>query len=64
MRPTGETVFLSTLASGGATVVLVDQVESEQVTRYTAGVPDRRALHATSSGKVILAFPVPARRVR
>jgi DNA-binding IclR family transcriptional regulator len=62
MQRTGETVFLGTLAGDGAAVVFVDKVESEQVIRYTAGVGDRRALHATSSGKVILAFlPAPQR---
>lgn len=62
MRRTGETVFLGALGSDGTAVVFVDKIESEQVIRYTAGVGDRRALHATSSGKVILAFlPAPAR---
>jgi DNA-binding IclR family transcriptional regulator len=62
MQRTGETVFLGTLAGDGAAVVFVDKVESEQVIRYAAGVGDRRALHATSSGKVILAFlPAPQR---
>jgi len=62
MRRTGETVFLGSLRGDGTAVVFVDKVESEQVIRYTAGVGDRRALHATSSGKVILAFlPAPER---
>ncbi len=62
MRRTGETVFLGTLGGAGTAVVFVDKVESEQVIRYAAGVGDRRALHATSSGKVILAFlPLPER---
>jgi len=62
MRRTGETVFLGALGGDGTAVVFVDKVESEQVIRYTAGVGDRRALHATSSGKVILAFlPLPER---
>ncbi len=62
MQRTGETVFLGTLGGDGTAVVFVDKVESEQVIRYTAGVGDRRALHATSSGKVILAFlPAPER---
>lgn len=62
MRRTGETVFLGTLGGDGTAVVFVDKAESEQVIRYTAGVGDRRALHATSSGKVILAFlPLPER---
>src|SRR5713101_1492457 len=62
MQRTGETVFLGSLGGDGTVVVFVDKVESEQVIRYTAGVGDRRALHATSSGKVILAFlPAPER---
>lgn len=62
MQRTGETVFLGSLGGDGTAVVFVDKVESEQVIRYAAGVGDRRALHATSSGKVILAFlPAPER---
>ena len=62
MQRTGETVFLGALGGDGTAVVFVDKVESEQVIRYSAGVGDRRALHATSSGKVILAFlPAPER---
>ena len=64
MRRTGETVFLGMLGSDGSAVVFVDKVESEQVIRYTAGVGDRRALHATSSGKAILAFLPPAEQER
>lgn len=56
MRRTGETVFLGALASDGLSVVYVDKVESEHIIRYAAGVGDRRPLHATSSGKAILAF--------
>lgn len=56
MRRTGETVFLGALAGDGVSVVYVDKVEGEQLIRYTAGVGDRRPLHATSSGKAILAF--------
>jgi IclR family transcriptional regulator, acetate operon repressor len=62
MRRTGETVFLGALAGDGLSVVYVDKVESEQIIRYAAGVGDRRPLHATSTGKVILAFLPPARR--
>jgi IclR family transcriptional regulator, acetate operon repressor len=62
MRRTGETVFLGTLAADGASVVFVDKAESEQIIRYSAGVGDRRPLHATSTGKAILAFlPVEQR---
>jgi IclR family acetate operon transcriptional repressor len=62
MRRTGETVFLGTLAGDGLSVVYVDKVESEQIIRYAAGVGDRRPLHATSSGKAILAFLPAAQR--
>jgi len=61
MRRTGETVFLGSLSSDGAAVVYVDKVESEQLIRYSSGVGDRRPLHATSSGRAILAFLDPER---
>jgi DNA-binding IclR family transcriptional regulator len=56
MRRTGETVFLGTLSSDRSSIVYVDRVESDHVIRYAGGVGDRRPLHATSSGKAILAF--------
>ena len=56
MRRTGETVFVGTLSSDRHSIVYVDKVESDHVIRYAGGVGDRRPLHATSSGKVILAF--------
>jgi len=62
MRRTGETVFLGTLGGDGLSVVYVDKVESEHIIRYAAGVGDRRPLHATSSGKAILAFLPPEQR--
>lgn len=62
MRRTGETVFLGTLAGDGMSVVYVDKVESAHIIRYAAGVGDRRPLHATSSGKAILAFLPPDQR--
>jgi IclR family acetate operon transcriptional repressor len=62
MRYTGETVFLATLTADGTGIVYVDKVESEQIIRYSSGVGDRRPLHATASGKAILAFLPPARR--
>jgi DNA-binding IclR family transcriptional regulator len=55
-------VFLGTLAADGLSVVYVDKVESEHIIRYAAGVGDRRPLHATSTGKAILAFLPTARR--
>ena len=62
MQRTGETVFLGILSDDGTSVVFVDKVDSEQVIRYTGGIGERRALHATSSGKVLLAFLPPSRR--
>jgi DNA-binding IclR family transcriptional regulator len=56
MRRTGETVFLSALSSDRSAIVYVDKIESDQIIRYAGGVGDRRPLHATSSGKAILAF--------
>lgn len=56
MRRTGETVFLGALSSDRTSIVYVDKVESDHVIRYAGGVGDRRPLHATSSGKAILAF--------
>jgi DNA-binding IclR family transcriptional regulator len=64
MRRTGETVFLGTLGGDGLSVVYVDKVESEQIIRYAAGVGDRRPLHATSSGKALLAFLPAEQRER
>lgn len=62
MRRTGETVFLGTLSSDGTSVVYVDKIESDHIIRYAGGVGDRRPLHATSSGKAILAFLPPEER--
>jgi len=62
MRRTGETVFLGSLTSDRTSIVYVDKVESDHVIRYAGGVGDRRPLHATSSGKAILAFLAPEER--
>jgi DNA-binding IclR family transcriptional regulator len=64
MRRTGETVFLGILGADGLSVVYVDKVESEHIIRYAAGVGDRRPLHATSSGKALLAFLPAEQRER
>ena len=56
MRRTEETEFVSVLSSDRTSVVYVDRVESDHIIRYAGGVGDRRPLHATSSGKAILAF--------
>jgi DNA-binding IclR family transcriptional regulator len=62
MRRTGETVFLAALTSDRAAVVYVDKVDTEHIIRYAAGVGDRRPLHATSTGKAIVAFLPVAER--
>jgi DNA-binding IclR family transcriptional regulator len=64
MRRTGETVFLGVLAADGQSMVYVDKVESGHIIRYAAGVGDRRPLHATSSGKALLAFLPAEQRER
>ena len=64
MRRTGETAFLSVLAADRLAMVYVDKVESEHIIRYAAGVGDRRPLHATSSGKALLAFLPAEQRER
>jgi DNA-binding IclR family transcriptional regulator len=56
MRRTGETVFVGVLSGDRRSVVYVDKVESDHIIRYAGGVGDRRPLHATSSGKAILAY--------
>jgi DNA-binding IclR family transcriptional regulator len=56
MRRTGETVFVGMLSSDRTSVVYVDKVDSDHIIRYAGGVGDRRPLHATASGKAILAF--------
>src|SRR5262249_2642405 len=62
MRRTGGTVFLAMLSSDSAAVGYVDKVESEQLIRYSSGGGGRRPVHATSSGRAILAFLDPPRR--
>ena len=56
MRRTGESVFVGALTGDRRSIVYVDKVESDHIIRYAGGVGDRRPLHATSSGKAILAF--------
>ena len=62
MRRTGETVFVGVLSGDRTSVVYVDKVESDHIIRYAGGVGDRRPLHATASGKAILAFLSPEER--
>jgi len=59
---TGEAVLLATMASDNLAVMYIDKVESIHRIRYAAGVGERRPLHSTSSGKVLLAFMPPDRQ--
>ena len=61
-RSTGETVMLAKLASDRLAVIYVDKVESVHPIRYTFGLGERRPLHSTSSGKVLLAHMSPDER--
>lgn len=53
----GETAHLAVLA--GTDVVYVDRLESPHMIRLLTRVGRRRAAHATSSGKCLLAFGTP-----
>lgn len=55
-KRTGEAVLLAVLASDKGAVLYVDKVESEHRIRYSAGLGERRPLHSTSAGKVMLAL--------
>ena len=50
----GETVLLAVGDSDGETLTYVDLVESANVVRYTVAIGDRRALYATSGGRMLL----------
>ena len=54
----GETAHLAVLS--GTDVVYLDRLESPHMLRMLTQVGRRRAAHATSSGKVLLAFGAPA----
>jgi IclR family acetate operon transcriptional repressor len=62
MRRTGESAFLTTLATDATAVAFIDVVESEQLIRYTVNVGQRSPLHATANGKAILAVLPNAER--
>ena len=62
MRRTGESAFLTTLATDSPAVVFIDVVETDQLIRYTVNVGQRSPLHATANGKAILAFLPVAER--
>lgn len=52
----GETALLATLLPDEMVAIYIDKAESDNPIRYTVPVGLRRELHASSTGKVILAF--------
>ncbi|MEH6401932.1 MAG: IclR family transcriptional regulator [Sneathiella sp.] len=55
MEKTGETAVLGELAEDAKLAVYLDRVESNNPIRYAVAVGERRELHCTSIGKVLLA---------
>ena len=51
---TNETVILGQAASSGNTVIYLDVIEGTQAIRYSANIGDRKPLHSTAIGKVLL----------
>lgn len=56
---TGETAMLAVLAPDRRAMVYTDKVESRTALRFAATVGDRRPIHCTASGRVMLAFLPP-----
>ncbi len=57
---TGETAMLALLAPDRRAMVYAEKVESRTALRFAATVGDRRPIHCTASGRVMLAFmPAP-----
>ena len=59
-KDTGETVYIA--APAGDRVVFLDVVESDSVIRYFAEIGKRLPIHATATGRAILAQYSPAER--
>ncbi|MBI5720836.1 MAG: IclR family transcriptional regulator [Rubrivivax sp.] len=55
VEASGETAVLAALAPDADRVVYLDRVESARPIRYAVTVGERRELHCTASGKVLLA---------
>jgi DNA-binding IclR family transcriptional regulator len=55
----GESAMLSVLAPDGKAMVYADKVESRTALRFAATVGDRRPIHCTGAGRVMLAFRAP-----
>lgn len=58
---TGETAVLGVVADDADLVVYIDKVESDNPVRYTVKVGERREMHCTAMGKVLLAYSDPDR---
>lgn len=56
---TGETAMLALLAPDRHAMVYAEKVESRTALRFAATVGDRRPIHCTASGRVMLAFMPP-----
>jgi DNA-binding IclR family transcriptional regulator len=56
---TGESAMLAVLAPDRSAMVYTDKVESRTALRFAATVGDRRPIHCTASGRVMLAFQPP-----
>ncbi|MGF6303782.1 IclR family acetate operon transcriptional repressor [Paraburkholderia sp. WC7.3g] len=55
-RETGEATLLATLSDDHTAILYIDKMESVHRIRFAAGIGERRPLHSTSSGRVLLAF--------
>lgn len=55
----GETAMLAVLAPDRSAMVYTDKVDSRTALRFAATVGDRRPIHCTASGRVMLAFMPP-----
>lgn len=56
---TGESAMLSVLAPDRGAMVYVEKVESRTALRFSASVGDRRPIHCTASGRIMLAYLPP-----
>ncbi|MCK8785932.1 IclR family transcriptional regulator [Roseomonas sp. NAR14] len=56
---TGESAMLAVLAPDRSAMVYIDKVESRTALRFAATVGDRRPIHCTASGRVMLAWSPP-----
>lgn len=59
---TNETVILGQAASNGNAVIYLNVVEGTQAIRYSATIGDRKPLHSTAIGKVLLGCMKPDQR--